>query len=173
MFIKTCFTSIIVFLSLQSMAQTFDLEEKATFTENGFEYGYIIKNEQTKKAGDEEFSRYEITFFIINKSSCNKIYRQGTGSNSYNVPNLLATFNCRNANGKRLTSKSGNVRARDFYITIKKKKEGDEKKEVTESVKAGFIFRNGETLRDNVIVLVPLGEKPQIQCTVNHLQELD
>lgn len=164
---------MIAFISLQSMAQTFDLEANTTFNDNGFEYGYIIKNEQTKKAGDEEFSRFEITFFIINKSGCNKIFRDRTSSYSYDVPNLLASFNCRNANGKRLTNKSGNVRARDFYLTIRKKKEGDEKKEVTESVKAGFIFRNGETLRDNVIVLVPLGEKPQVQCTVNHLQELD
>lgn len=171
MFIKTCFTGIVVFLSIQAAAQTFDLEEKTSHTENGFEYGYIIKNEQTKKAGDEEYSRYELTFFIINKSGCNKIYRDRAGSYSYDVPNLLASFNCRNANGKRLTSKSGNVRARDFYITVKKKTA--DKKETTESVKAGFIFRNGETLRDNIIVIVPLGEKPQIQCTINQLQELD
>lgn len=171
MFLKTCFTSIIVFLSLQGMAQTFDIEENKTVFQDGFEYGFIIKNEQVKKAGDEEYSRYELTFYIINKSGCNKIYRDRTSNYSYDAANLLATFNCRNANGKRLTSKSGSVKARDFYITIKRKTE--DKKEVTESVKAGFIFRNGETLRDNVIVIVPLGEKPQIQCTVNQLQELD
>ncbi len=171
MFIKTCFTSIIVFLSLQGMAQTFDIEENKPVLQDGFEYGFIIKNEQVKKAGDEEYSRYELTFYIINKSGCNKIYRDRPGSYSYDGANLLATFNCRNANGKRLTSKSGSVKARDFYITVKKKTE--DKKETTESIKAGFIFRNGETLRDNIIVIVPLGEKPQIQCTVNQLQELD
>ena len=169
MFIKTCFACAFLFLSLNSLAQSFDVEEKTPYTDNGFEYGFIIKNEQIKKAGDEEYSRYEITFYVINKSNCNKIYRDKPGGYSYESLNLLATFNCRNANGKRFTSKSGSVRARDFYITVKKK---EASKEVTESVKAGYIFRNGETLRDNVIVLVPKGERPEIQCIVNTLDEL-
>jgi hypothetical protein len=45
-------------------------------------------------------------------------------------------------------------------------------KEVTKAVKAGYIFRNGETLKTNIIVLVPKGERPVIQCTVNNLPEL-
>lgn len=169
MFSKTCFASIACFFSLQVFSQTFGIEEKTPYTDNGFEYGYIIRNEQIKKAGDEEYSRYELTFYIANKSNCNKIYRDRPGGYSYEGPNLLATFNCRNANGKRLTSKSGHVKARDFYISIKRK-EGN--KEFTESVKAGYIFRNGETLRDNVIVLVPKGERPDISCTVNMPDEL-
>ena len=170
MFIKTCFASVAFFLSFSAAAQTFDIEEKTPYTDNGFEYGFIVKNEQIKKAGDEEYSRYEITFFISNKSGCNKIYEEKVSSYSYDNPNLLATFNCRNANGKRFTSKSGSVKAKELYINVKKK-EGD--KDVTERVKAGYIFRNGETLRDNVIVIVPKGERPQIQCSVNSPQELD
>ena len=33
-------------------------------------------------------------------------------------------------------------------------------------------FRNGETIKTNIIVLVPKDEKPVLQCSVNNLQEL-
>ncbi len=65
---------------------------------------------------------------------------------------------------KDLPARAASVRAKELLHQCKKKIEN--KKEITESVKAGYIFRNGETLRDNVIVLVPKGEKPQIQCSV-------
>ena len=81
----------------------------------------------------------------------------------------FVSFNCTNANGKRLTAKSGTVKARDFYVNAKVQENG---KEVTRTVKAGYIFRNGETLKNNIIVLVPKGERPVIQCTVNNLPEL-
>ena len=95
-----------VFLSLQGMAQTCDLEEKATYTDNGFECGYIIKNEQTKKAGDSAYSLYEITFFMINKSGCYKIYRDRNSSSAYDAPNLLLNFNCRMPMAKGLPVKA-------------------------------------------------------------------
>ncbi|MES2849802.1 MAG: hypothetical protein V4685_12150 [Bacteroidota bacterium] len=172
MFIKTCFTGIVIFLCLQSKAQTFDIEEKTPYADNGFEYGYIIKNEQIKKAGDEEYNRYEITFYITNKSGCTKIYedRSYSSSSSYSSAVQLATFNCQNANGKRFTSKSINIAAKEFYINVKKKVDG---KTVTENVKAGYIFRKGETLKSNAIVLVPKGERPVIQCSAESPQELD
>ena len=49
-------------------------------------------------------------------------------------------------------------------------KEGD--KDVTRLAKAGYIFRNGETLKTNIIVLVPLNERPIINCSLNSLPEL-
>ena len=55
---------------------------------------------------------------------------------------------------------------RSIYINA------ENRKEVTRTVKAGYIFRNGETLKTNIIVLVPKGERPVIQCTVNNLPEL-
>jgi len=170
MFIKTCFTAVVVFLSVVCHAQAFDVDEKTPVLENGFEYGYIIRNEQIKEAGGEEYSRYELTLYVINKSGCTKIYKDKTSLFSYESPNLLATFNCRNANGKRLTSKSSQVKAREFYVDVKLKVNN---KETTERGKAGYIFRNGETLRDNIIVLVPKGEKPQIQCVANLPEELN
>ncbi len=169
MFFKTRFTFLTAILSsLGGYAQVLDIDEKKPAMENGFEYGYIINNEQLKMAKGEEYSRYEITLYITNKSNCTKMYADKTSLLSFESPNLLATFNCRNANGKRFTSKNGTIKARDFYVKVKQIING---KETTETVKAGYTFRNGETQKDNIIVLVPKGERPQIQCTPNTLPE--
>lgn len=157
---------LLITIALQ--AQTLDISEKKPVTIDGVEYGYIIKNEQTKNAQGEEYGRYEITLYVLNKSGCTRLYTDRSYTYSSDA-NLLATFNCINANGKRLTAKSGTVKARDFNVSIKVK-EGD--KEVTRSAKAGYIFRNGETLRTNIIVLVPLNERPVINCSPNSLPEL-
>lgn len=169
MFGKNCFGfGLLLLISHFSFAQNFDLEEKKPVAENGFEYGYIIKNEQTKTSKGEEYSRYEVTLYVTNNSGCTKLYRQRT-----NIPgeesSLLATYNCTNANGKRFTSKSGKITARNFYVDVKHKVND---KEVTESVKTGYIFRNGETLRSSIIVLVPKGERPQFQCLLSDPDEL-
>lgn len=159
----------ILFTAVQSTAQVTDLEEKKPETINGIEYGYFIKNEQVKNVKDEEYSRFEITLYATNKSGCTKLYAEKVSIRSSETPNLIVSFNCTNANGKRLTAKSGTVKARDFYVNAKVQENG---KEVTRTVKAGYIFRNGETLKNNIIVLVPKAERPVIQCTVNNLPEL-
>ncbi len=171
MYRKTSFLILTIqFFCLASFCQLIDLEEKKPATDNGIEYGYTIKNEQVKNAKGEDYSRYEITLYASNKSGCTKIYSDRSGFlSSGESPNLIATFNCNNANGKRLTAKSGTVKARDFYINARITENG---KEVTRSVKAGYIFRNGDMLKDNIIVLVPKGERPVLQCTLNNLQEL-
>lgn len=159
----------ILFSTVQSTAQMTDLEEKKPETIAGIEYGYFIKNEQVKNVKDEEYSRFEITLYATNKSGCTKLYAEKVSILSSETPNLIVSFNCTNANGKRLTAKSGTVKARDFYVNAKVQENG---KEVTRTVKAGYIFRNGETLKNNIIVLVPKGERPVVQCTVNNLPEL-
>jgi hypothetical protein len=150
-------------------AQITDLEEKKPVMINGVEYGYIVKNEQTKTNKGEEYARFEITLYATNKSGCTKLFADRSYSYSTDDPNLLATFNCTNANGKTLTAKSGTIKARDFNVNAKLK-EGD--KEVNRYIKAGYIFRNGETLKTNIIVLVPLNQRPIISCNLNSLPEL-
>jgi len=169
MFSKTYFLLLIMLLAWgTTQAQLTDLEEKKPATIDGIEYGYIIKNEQTKNAKGEEYGRFEITLYATNKTGCTRLFADRSYSYSSDA-NLLATFNCVNANGKRLTAKSGTVKARDFSVNVKVK-EGD--KDVTRLTKAGYIFRNGETLRTNIIVLVPLNEKPVINFSPNLLPEL-
>lgn len=170
MFCKTSFlllTMLMIFGTTN--AQLADLGEKKPATIDGVEYGYIIKNEQTKNAKGEEYGRYEITLYASNKSGCTKLFADRSSTFSADAANLLATYNCTNANGKRLTAKSGTVKARDFNVNVKMK-EGD--KDVTRLAKAGYIFRNGETLKTNIIVLVPLNERPIINCSLNSLPEL-
>ena len=152
-----------------AFAQGSNLEEKTPLVVDGFEYGYSIRNEQVKTTKNEEFARFELTFYVTNKSGCTKLYADHVAFLSDETANLIATFNCSNANGKRLTSKIGLVKARDFYVNAKVTIAG---KDATQSVKAGFIFRNGETLKNNVIVLLPQGERPQISFTTNNLPEL-
>ena len=169
MFPKTSFLIAILFYCMPAFSQVTDIDEKKPETADGIEYGYYIKNEQVKSVKDEEYGRFEITLYATNKSGCTKIYADKISIASSESSNLIASFNCTNANGKRLTAKSGTVKARDFYVNAKVQENG---KDVTRSVKAGYIFRNGETLKTNIIVLVPKGERPVIQFTANDLPEL-
>ena len=170
MFYKTSFLLLMLLSKLSSgSAQVTDLDEKKPTLIDGIEYGYIVKNEQTKSAKGEEYSRFEITLYATNKSGCTKLYSNRTGFLSDDSPNLIATYNCTNANGKRLTAKSGMVKARDFYLNAKVTENG---KDVNRSVKAGYIFPNGDTLKNNIIVLVPKDTRPVMSCTINLLSEL-
>jgi hypothetical protein len=169
MFKRLSFLTMVLCCSLKCFSQVTDVDEKKPATVDGIEYGYYIKNEQTKSVKDEEYGRFEITLYATNKTGCTKIYADRVSILSSESSNLIASFNCTNANGKRLTAKSGTVKAREFLLNAKVQENG---KEVTKAVKAGYIFRNGETLKTNIIVLVPKGERPVIQCTVNNLVEL-
>ena len=168
MFSKTSFLLPLALLVFSGVfGQSIDENKPAVV--DGIEYGYIIKNEQVKSAKGEEYARFEITLYATNKSGCTKLYAEHFSLLSDEAANLIASFNCSNANGKRLTAKSGSVKARDFYVNAKVTEGG---KEVTRSVKAGYIFRNSETLKTNIIVLVPMGERPRISFTSNNLPEL-
>ena len=170
MFCKTSFLFLsLIFGFFTVFGQVTNLDENKPALIDGIEYGFIVKNEQSKTAKGEEYSRFEITLYATNKSGCTKLYSNRTGFLSDDAPNLIATYNCNNANGKRLTSKSGTVKARDFYVNAKVTEGG---KDVNQSVKAGYIFRNGETIKNNIIVLVPKGDRPVMNCTLNNLAEL-
>ncbi|MBS1510708.1 MAG: ABC transporter permease [Bacteroidetes bacterium] len=151
------------------LAQVTSLDEKTPQTINGIEYGYVVKNEQTKTVKDEDYSRYEITLYATNKSGCTQLYRERVSLVSSEQANLIASFSCLNATGKRLTAKSGTIKAKEFYVTAKVQENG---KEISKTVKAGYIFRNGETVQTNIIVIVPKGERPSMQFTPNMLPEL-
>jgi hypothetical protein len=164
------FLAALLLFSFCANAQVTQLEEKKTETFNGIELGYYIRNEQEKTVKDEEYSRFEITFYAINKSGCSKIFLDRPSiSSSQEQASLIASFSCLNANGKRFTSKGGSVKAKEFYVNVKVREDG---KDVNRNAKAGYIFRNGETLNNNIIVLVPKGERPKVQCILNSLTEL-
>ena len=157
--------SIFHFSFFISFSQNVEMGEKTPANINGVEYGYIVKNEQTKSASKEEFSRFEITLYATNKSGCTKLYADRPQDASGVNINTLVTFTCTNANGKRLTAKNGKLNVKDFNVRARVNG-------VDVQVKAGYIFRNGETIRNSIIVLVPLNEKPVFQAMVEYLPEL-
>src|SRR5687767_6462111 len=75
-------------------AQSIDVPEKTPAVVNGIEYGYIVKNEQTKAASKEEFSRFEITLYATNKSGCTKLYADRPRDITEENINTLVTFTC-------------------------------------------------------------------------------
>ena len=147
------------------------LTEEEPVEIDGIQYGYNIKNEGTKEAGGKEMSRYEITLYATNKSSCLKLFlfeRRNAFSNVATAVDDLAKFDCKNATGQRLTSKSGSVKAKPFYslakANIRDCSTGKDKVEDIR-VQVGFALKPGESVSNSIIVIVTLGEKPNFQVS--------
>src|SRR5688572_674531 len=99
--------------------QIVELEENTPYEHNGLEYGFYISHEATKEVKGEDYDRYEINLYVINKSGCIKMipFRSGAANSKDEV--LVAEFNCTNATGKRLTAKRGSINARPWYLNVR------------------------------------------------------
>ncbi len=142
---------------------------------NGIEYGYTIRNESKKDVGGKGvFSRYEVTLYVTNHSGCSKLMLPRQTFTGLQYQDLLAEFDCLNATGMRLTSKSGTLRANEFYVPYSTSTKGPDGKMVTTSVqvRVGNIVRNGETVTSNVIFIVPEGERPALRVRMQELADL-
>lgn len=164
LFITTIFSFQIGFSQ-----NSFDLEESKPYQLNGLEYGYEIRNETKKGIKKEEFARFEIRAYITNKSGCTKLmFPRQTILLGIDYQDVMAEFDCLNATGKRLTSKSAKVKAREFntpYTYTTKGTDGkDFKHNVT--VKVGNMLKNGETIYNNFTVILPDGERPNMRVRV-------
>ena len=87
---------------------------------------------------------------------------------SYSVLDDVGIFSriiCLNATGYRLTSKYGNLKMEAFFVPVKREFKDDKGKThyETENIQAGYIFKSGRTLNDNIIIIVPEGEKPEFK----------
>ncbi|AQG78498.1 ABC transporter permease [Spirosoma montaniterrae] len=139
---------------------------------NGVEYGVEVLNERSKDVKTEEYNRVELGLYVANRSGCTKlIFPRQTLFGTESDPDLLATFDCLNATGKRMTSKSGTVSARPFTIPYKQTVKSAEGKDVvtTTDVPAGFILRNGESITNRIIVIVPSGEQPRLRVRIKEI----
>ncbi len=163
-------TAILLFVTSSVFAQrVFDLQENNVTNVDGAEIGFTITNEQKKEIGNETYARYEVTVYISNHSGCHRFFLdEGTGNvfnGSYVTPGTIAIFDCVNATGKRLTSKNVSVSAKPFYLngSFSDTKDG---KTVTRTtrVQSGYILRNGDSVSNNLIIIVPLGERPIFKC---------
>lgn len=165
------FVVAIMLISFCTKAQQVtDLQEKTPFQNNGIEYGYYITNERSKEVKGDDYDRYEVSLYVTNKSGCTKIIPfpeatyTGSSSNTSEDGMLLAEFNCRNANGKRLTSKSGKVNAKPWYTYTRVPEDPQATKFRMIKAQAGYAIKNGETINAKIIVIVPKGERPVMQC---------
>lgn len=163
--------AIVLHCSIAYCQPATTIKEEEPVEIDGIQYGYNIKNESTKEAGGKEMSRYEITLYATNKSSCLKLFlfeRRSSFSNVATAIDDLAKFDCKNATGQRLTSKSGSVKAKPFYslakANIRDCSTGKDKVEDIR-VQVGFALKPGESVSNNIIVIVPLGDKPNFQVS--------
>lgn len=153
--------------------QSYDLSADKPVVLNGIEYGFAIRNERNKTVKDEAFARYEVTVFATNKSGCTKIMFPRQTTFGVQDQSLLAEFDCLNATGKRMTSKSGSVKAQPFTVPYRQTIKNAEGKDVTTTtnVAAGHLLRNGESVSSDFIVIVPEGERPRMKVRVREIQE--
>ncbi|QMW03302.1 ABC transporter permease [Spirosoma foliorum] len=154
--------------------QAYDVQPGKPAQLNGIDYGFEISNERQIEIGKENFMRYEVSVYATNRSTCTKIIFPRQTFLSTDAPNLLATFDCLNATGKRLTSKSETVVARPFTIPYQQKIKNSDGKEVTSTtnIQAGFMLRNGETVSNSFIAIVPDGERPVMKVRIKDIPDL-
>lgn len=173
-FIRLLTTTLLLNAATQlARAQTsYDVSPSQPAVLNGVEYGFEVLNEQKKESKAEEYSRYELGVYVSNKSGCTKlIFPRQTLFGTEPDPSLLATFDCLNATGKRMTSKSSNLSARPFVVPYKQTAKGADGKDVTTTtnVQAGYMLRNGESVSNKIIVIVPAGEQPRMKVRIREI----
>ena len=176
---KKLFIAVIpILLSISLSAQSVvPLDESTPFAQNGLEYGYYISNESSKEVKGEDYDRYEVNLYVTNKGNCLKLIPFKPGmvygvSNNYDSDEVqVAEFNCTNANGKRLTAKKGNVSAKPYYAYVKIPDELAREKYRLVNAQVGYAIRNGQTITNKIIVIVPKGERPKINCRVIYIPE--
>ena len=172
--LKIClFLVLLAFSTITKAQQTIELNETKPTNFEGLELGYTIRNEQNK----DDYSRYEVSVFITNKTGCHKFYLtddrfQNIFSRDYTEPGVMAVFDCSNATGKRLTSKSASAKAKPFFVSVPIPETRDGKTTTTtRKVQGGFALRNGESVGNDFIVIVPLGERPKFKCRIVNASE--
>lgn len=157
--------------------QVTNLEENNGYSSNGLEYGYYITNEASKEVKGEDYDRYEVNLYVANKSGCIKIipFKSGWGSSgsaSSSDDVMIAEFNCTNATGKRLTAKKGTVSAKPWYTNVRVPDQNAKDKYITVNAQVGYALRNGQTLTNKIIVIVPKGERPKLNCRMGYLPDI-
>lgn len=171
-------TTLFLFLlsaTLVQGQQIVNLEENKAHELNGLEYGFYISNESTKEVKGEDYERYELNLYVTNKNECIKLipFKGGwSGSTSNNDEVQIAEFNCTNATGKKLTAKKGSVNAKPWYTNVRVRDESVKEKYKTVYGQVGYAIRSGQTITNRIIVIVPKGERPKINCRIIYLPEI-
>ena len=144
---------------------------------DGIEYGYSVRNECTKDFINlGTFKRYELMVYVTNKSGHLKMFNPRQTSFGTRDRDLLAHFDCLNATGVKLTSKTIAVRARPASTpcdaSAKPTPGNVLVAKATDSPAVGHLLEEGETITNNIIVIVPDGESPQMRVRVRKPDKL-
>lgn len=163
------FVFLNVGLSMAANAQlSYDITPKEPVSLNGLEYGYSVRSEGKKDIANKggTFNRYEITVYVTNKSGNTKMLLPRHTKIGFKNQDVLANFDCLNATGARLTSKSVAVRARPISAPVSVAS-AESKPVPTGSGPGSYMIENGETIKDNVIVIVPDEEEPRLRIRIH------
>lgn len=161
--------SSLLFTRVATAQQSKAITEDSPVTEDGIEYGYAIKNATVREVSNKDFSRYEVTFYASNKSACSRVILFGQNLSLWESENrTLARFDCLNASGARLTSKTAEVSAKAMFVQARVSTRDEKGKPVveTQKVQVGYHLGNGETVEQTVIFIVPLHAKPEIRLRI-------
>lgn len=172
---KLFLPALLFFYIFASSQQVVNLEEGKPYSTNGLEYSYYISNESSKEVKGDDYERYEINLAVTNSSGCLKLipFKSGwSGSTTSEDDIMIAEFNCTNATGKRLTSKKGIASAKPWYSSVRIPDETAKNKYKTINAQVGYALRNGQTVTNKIIVIVPKGERPKVNCRVIYLPEV-
>jgi hypothetical protein len=176
---RTALLLTVLFFGLMLYSQqVVNLEEGKPYSYNMLDYGYYISNESSKEVKGEDYQRYEINLTVTNNSSCMKLIplrtasNGSTGSTSSQDDIMIAEFNCTNATGKRLTAKKGTVSAKPWYSNVRIPDESVKDKYRTVSAQVGYALRVGQTVTTRIIVIVPKGERPKMNCRLIYLPDI-
>jgi hypothetical protein len=156
---------VMMCFALTHAQQAIDLQENTPVEYNGLVYGYTIVNESSKEVKGEDYERYVVSFFATNKSGSLKLIPFSTlGTDANDDEMEIAEFYCKNATGKRLTSKSGHLKVKPWFTKAKISDGAQPAKYKLVDAQVGFALLNGQTVSEKIVVIVPKGERPQISC---------
>ncbi len=144
-----------------------ELTENTPYKSNGLEYGWYVTNERSKAVKGDDYERYEVVLYVNNNSGCIKLFPIRNAGNTNGDEVLVADFTVKNATGKRLTSKAGKVNAQPWFTLVKM---SDGK---TTNAQVGYAIRNGQSLTSRIIVIVPKGERPKVNCRMVFIPEVN
>ena len=78
----------------------------------------------------------------------------------------------RNAPSQVISNKKGTVTAKPWYTNVRVQDDLVKDKYKMVSAQAGYAIRNGQTITTRIIVIVPKGERPKMNCRIIYLQEI-
>jgi hypothetical protein len=177
---QSYFIAICLLISLASRAQqAYQVTANQPAVVDGMELGFIIKSTEVKAVSDKgDFSRYSVRFYVRNTTSESKIilYKQGWNVLG-NVNDKLVQFDCLNATGARLTTKSTIISADACNVlAVVDDVDPNTKKTVQNKrfVQIGSWIKAGQTISTDAIVIVPLNEQPDVRAIylANQLQQI-